>query len=149
MGILYVMIDVMQKPKFLLRYKIQATSQVTTNNLSKLLRQIISNHVFFTILSFGLICIKHHYTDIQRNVPSLSRFVLEWLVFILVREVLFYYSHRALHHPSIYKYVHKQHHEWQTPIALTAIYCHPIEHFVSNMFPVIIGESTFFRVTGS
>lgn len=71
--------------------------------------------------------------------PTFHRMIFEFVIFILIEEVLFYYGHRGLHHPFIYKYFHKKHHEWQSPIAITAIYCHPIEHVVSNIFPAVMG----------
>lgn len=30
---------------------------------------------------------------------------------VFVNDTLFYWAHRALHHRSVYKYIHKQHHE--------------------------------------
>ncbi|XP_054163093.1 fatty acid hydroxylase domain-containing protein 2-like isoform X2 [Oppia nitens] len=65
--------------------------------------------------------------------------IIELAFFVIVEEIAFYYSHRLLHNPKIYKYIHKRHHEWQTPIAITAIYCHPIEHIFSNLLPLFLG----------
>lgn len=31
------------------------------------------------------------------------------------------------------------HHEWTAPIAITAIYTHPVEHVLSNITPVFLG----------
>eukprot|EP01136_Pigoraptor_vietnamica_P029353 Opistho-1_new@87445 len=31
------------------------------------------------------------------------------------------------------------HHEWTAPIGISALYCHPLEFFLSNLFPIIIG----------
>ncbi|KAF5308269.1 hypothetical protein FQR65_LT06262 [Abscondita terminalis] len=33
----------------------------------------------------------------------------------------------------------QKHHEWTSPIALTAIYAHPLEHIVCNLFPIFCG----------
>lgn len=34
---------------------------------------------------------------------------------------------------SRYQRIHKRHHEWKAPVAMVSIYCHPIEHLVSNV----------------
>ena len=31
------------------------------------------------------------------------------------------------------------HHEWTSPMALTAVYCHPLEHILVNLFPSSLG----------
>lgn len=46
---------------------------------------------------------------------------------------------RLLHHPALYKKIHKKHHEWTAPIGVVALYAHPIEHVASNMIPALIG----------
>ena len=48
-------------------------------------------------------------------------------------------SFRLFHHPRLYRYIHKIHHEWTAPIGIVAIYAHPLEHLLSNMWPVILG----------
>jgi len=68
----------------------------------------------------------------------------EWCVFyvgcfLAVEEVLFYYSHRLLHHPLLYRWVHWWHHRWTEPIALITISAHPVEHILSNLLPLIAG----------
>lgn len=39
---------------------------------------------------------------------------------------------RLLHHPKLYKKIHKKHHEWTAPIGVIALYCHPVEHVVGR-----------------
>ena len=38
----------------------------------------------------------------------------------------------------MYSCIHKVHREWKAPTAFAAAYAHPIEYFLSNLFPVIV-----------
>ena len=44
-------------------------------------------------------------------------------------------AHRALHHPWIYAYIHKRHHEYKSVISIASEYAHPIEFIFSNAIP--------------
>lgn len=88
---------------------------------------------------FGYLLIDYRGYDYGAKLPTFQWVVFELSICILVEEVAFYYSHRLLHHPRIYKFIHKRHHEWTSPIAITAVYCHPVEHVFSNLLPVFSG----------
>jgi len=71
--------------------------------------------------------------------PTFNEFVVDVCIFLIVEELLFYYFHRALHHPKLYGRFHKYHHEWTAPIGIAAIYATPLEHICSNILPVLTG----------
>ena len=52
---------------------------------------------------------------------------------------MFFACCRLFHHPSIYRHIHKIHHEWTAPIGIVSIYAHPLEHLIANVLPVAMG----------
>jgi len=71
--------------------------------------------------------------------PSFKSFLVQMASCILLEEILFYYSHRILHIPFVYRLFHKKHHQWTAPISVAAVYCTPVEHVFSNMLPILTG----------
>lgn len=92
-----------------------------------------------TIIGYHLMMLNPFDMDQIRKLPSLYSIIRDCIVCLFVNEIGFYYSHRLLHHKALYKYFHKQHHEWTAPIAFVSIYCHPIEHILSNLLPSALG----------
>ena len=70
--------------------------------------------------------------------PSLFEIVSQFLFFLFVEDLVFYWVHRSLHHPKLY-WIHKKHHEYNITITLAATYAHPIEFVMGNGFPFSIG----------
>ncbi|XP_076352526.1 fatty acid hydroxylase domain-containing protein 2-like isoform X2 [Tachypleus tridentatus] len=149
-GGLYTLVDLTGKPAFLLRYKIQDNAPYPVEHVKviQVIKQALVNQFIFGIPV--LICAYYLRNVIGYSIgPELPTFqwvLLELIVFVLVEEIAFYYSHRFLHHPHIYKYIHKQHHEWTAPIAISAIYCHPVEYVLSSVLPTIL-EFSLWAVT--
>lgn len=142
-GGIYTLLDITNKPAALRRYKIQpgTNEPVDTSRLLKVIWQVLFNQLVVGVPSslFMYILIKWRGFPPIRELPTFHWVLYELAVHILVEEAGFYYSHRFLHSRALYKYIHKQHHEWTAPIAVTAIYCHPIEHLFSNLLPPFLG----------
>ena len=75
---------------------------------------------------------------VDAALPSLAELARDLVLCCVVREVLFYYAHRTLHSPRLYRVIHKTHHRFTAPVALAAQYAHPLEHIVANTLPVIL-----------
>jgi sterol desaturase/sphingolipid hydroxylase (fatty acid hydroxylase superfamily) len=57
---------------------------------------------------------------------------------VLTEEILFFYAHVLLHTSWFYENVHKIHHSWVYPSGIAAYHCHPIEHAICNVIPVLV-----------
>lgn len=142
-GGIYTLLDVTNKPAIICRYKIQPGTNEPVDNkrLMKVIGWVLFNQIVvglpMALLSYNLY--KYRGFPDVHELPTFHWVLFELAIHIIVEEIGFYYSHRILHSRALYKYIHKKHHEWTAPIAVTAIYCHPIEHIFSNLLPPFLG----------
>lgn len=136
-------LDLTGRPQFLTKYRIQPDKNQPVEKkklISAILLVAFNLNVLslpFFYLTFTLM--KWRGSSFGLELPMFQWVLLELVVFILVEEVLFYYSHRFLHSAPIYRRIHKKHHEWTSPVGVSSLYAHPIEHIVSNCLPPVIG----------
>jgi 4-alpha-methyl-delta7-sterol-4alpha-methyl oxidase len=81
--------------------------------------------------SFGL--------KVYSPLPSWQIVLRDFIVAIAINDTLFYWAHRLLHHKSIYKYIHKQHHRYKHSIGIASEFAHPFEDIVANILPTLLG----------
>ncbi|CAC5401782.1 FAXDC2 [Mytilus coruscus] len=140
---LFLVLDLTGKPSFMLKYKVQMDQNLAVDRkkLKKAVKLVLFNGfvVSFAISSIGIYTMKLRGCAFSGDIPTFARVVVELIIFSLVEEVGFYYSHRLMHTQLFYKSIHKIHHEWTAPIGITCIYAHPLEHCIVNMMPVISG----------
>ena len=72
----------------------------------------------------------------EKEMPSLLEIYICLFICSFLEDFVFYFSHRFLHHPQMYKYIHKIHHENSQLIHINCVYTHPIETVLGNFVPL-------------
>jgi len=75
----------------------------------------------------------------EASFPSVPLVFASIVGFSLIEDTMFYWTHRTLHHPSVYRHVHKVHHAFVDTVAPAAIATHPLEYAVGNALPFSAG----------
>ena len=69
---------------------------------------------------------------------GLAYLALSFPLLLLIHDAYFYWTHRWLHRPGIYRRLHRRHHESRTPTAWAALAFHPLESVIQGaIYPVI------------
>jgi len=76
-----------------------------------------------------------YYTVSDYGVPYL---LLSVVMMIVLHDTYFYWMHRAMHHRSIYRIVHRVHHLSLNPSPWAAMAFHPIEAFLETGILIIV-----------
>ncbi len=66
--------------------------------------------------------------------------LLSILAMIFMHDTYFYWTHRAMHHPRVFRYFHKVHHDSINPSPWASYAFHPLEGVVeaSIIFPIVL-----------
>ncbi|CAL1530902.1 unnamed protein product [Lymnaea stagnalis] len=144
LNLFLTVLDLTGRPAAILRYKIQPDKNcpLTHTDLWRAVKVAVFNQ---TIVGVPFLCGLHIMMKRRgcswspEELPTATQALLEMAVFVFVEEISFYYAHRMLHHPRLYKHIHKKHHEWTAPIGIVSIYAHPVEHIFANLLPPALG----------
>ena len=101
----------------------------------------LSSIVFAGICALSVIMYNHGWTKIYGDIDhhSIIYFILSPILLLAGYETYYYWLHRLMHHRSVYKIIHKVHHESIEPTVFSAFSFHPLEAFVQFIFfPIVI-----------
>jgi len=101
----------------------------------------INNYV---VVPFGIFITAYVYgyeigTSIE-EMPSFTVHVLQICFMVLCEDFMSYWAHRAFHHPYLYKNIHYIHHKYKETLSFGAEIAHPIEFYVVNLMPLMLGS---------
>ncbi|KAF2798566.1 hypothetical protein K505DRAFT_296264 [Melanomma pulvis-pyrius CBS 109.77] len=91
-----------------------------------------------------------HLYDTTAEGPGMWYNIVQFPFFILFTDFFIYLIHRGLHHPKIYKHLHKSHHKWIMPTPYASHAFHPVDGFAQSIpyhvFPFVFPLQKFAYV---
>ncbi len=117
----------------------------------------ITTAAIFASMAFGVYYLrKMGYGSLYFNISDYGwGYFLFSLVFVVVlHDAYFYWTHRMMHHPKLFKHFHRVHHLSNNPSPFTSLSFHPLESVIefgiipvlALIFPMHIGALAFFTV---
>ena len=123
------------------KYKLNNSPvKVTKGLIKECFFSILFSH---SILQLLLVCAYDVFVwrgmKISGPTPSIAHIIAEVVLSFAINDSVFYWLHRALHHPLLYARYHKKHHVFKNSIGINAEFASPVEYLFANAFPTLIG----------
>ena len=85
--------------------------------------------IFSVTGTFTILLWQNGYTSVYNDLMAFGWWYLpiSLLIVMLIHETYYYWIHRLMHHPKIFRIVHKVHHDSNTTSPFTAFSFHPLE----------------------
>eukprot|EP00051_Salpingoeca_urceolata_P019272 m.279327 g.279327 ORF g.279327 m.279327 type:complete len:295 (+) comp19388_c0_seq2:5215-6099(+) len=75
----------------------------------------------------------------EAPLPAWTEVAWHVLVSALINDTIFYWAHRIVHSPSLYRMIHKQHHKYKAPFAWASEYAGVFELLAIDGTPIFVG----------
>jgi sterol desaturase/sphingolipid hydroxylase (fatty acid hydroxylase superfamily) len=127
-GSAYLLFYVLKRNQWL-RFKIQPKFPNHRGITTEIKYSILTALIFGVVIYFTLFSSWSGYTRIYSNLHDYSAwyFWASILISIVIHDTYFYWMHRFIHLPRVFRYVHHIHHRSHNPTPLAAYSFHPIE----------------------
>jgi sterol desaturase/sphingolipid hydroxylase (fatty acid hydroxylase superfamily) len=95
----------------------------------------ISSIVVFTVVTLVAFKVFGSYSKIYMDFEqhSMSYYVLSFVLMFFAHDAYFYWMHRLLHRPKLFRLFHRAHHKSTNPSPWTAYAFHPMEAILEGM----------------
>ena len=140
LNLFYLYLD---KYQLLQHYKITSKSVDWRHQIS-VFKELISKHFFLLlpgqILAYPLLKYLKITTDI-RYLPNIGIIILQLIILNLIEDFAFYWVHRILHIPYLFKRIHHVHHKFDSlpghTFSLNGEYAHWNENMLNDFGPMM------------
>ena len=137
-GLAFLLFYVIFRQRFLIK-RIQATFPSIADYRRDLLYSLLTVF-FFTIIALLTFFVLKPYTLLYDSLSDKTGWY--WLLTVIpmffIHDFYFYWAHRLMHHPKLFKAVHKVHHLSTNPSPWTAYAFHPLEAFIEAAIILIL-----------
>ena len=123
------------------KIRIQTVERANNHHFKHDLGFSVSSMLIFTVLDICFLFLESKgYTKIYFGLGDYGWgwLIASFFVALVVDDTFFYWSHRLMHAPRLYRFFHKVHHESTDPSPLTAYAFHPSEAVVEAMAHFIL-----------
>ncbi len=130
--------------------KIQLRFPESKDYLREMLYSFSSMCIFAAIVTAVVFnpAIRPH-TTIYKDIAEYgwAYYLLAFPIMFLLHDMYFYWAHRLMHHPVLFKWVHLVHHKSTNPSPWAAYAFHPLEAIVENGIIILFYFSIPMHVT--
>ncbi|KAI9016223.1 hypothetical protein DFJ74DRAFT_709280 [Hyaloraphidium curvatum] len=128
---LFALLDVLRRPRFLYDLRIQERGPPSPWYMAKIaLFNLATSYFVIAPISklMAPIWVRRGGVERASRIPSAWESVREMVLCELFTESWIFFTHRILHLPGIYSWVHKWHHAHTNPFAAANLFATPLEH---------------------
>lgn len=138
-GLVYLTLNVIFR-KWSLRYKIQSKSAKTKDLFREISYSLMTICVYATIGLFTVYGMNSGWLRIysEINQYGILYLLISLPILLILHDTYFYWVHRAMHHPILFRRVHHLHHLSRTPTPWAAYSFSPFEASLMALFVPLI-----------
>jgi sterol desaturase/sphingolipid hydroxylase (fatty acid hydroxylase superfamily) len=129
-------------PRALAHRRIQPKQRATSGSILRDFGWSLSSLLVFAVMDFGIVTLERlgiaKSTDVPVEQYGLLALVLSVPALIVLHDAYFYWMHRAVHAPWLFRLVHQVHHRSTDPSPFTSFAFHPLEAVLEHAFALIV-----------